>query len=170
MASNSGDAVDDSYGRLIAFALQAPGGVLTPELRRESLVAAAGVLGLGAAGGVLLARRMAEGVGSLLGRELSAQLAAAGVAVYLSTWLIGSSYDYRLIFLLLVFPHLFAVDGGRWRGPALALGLLIAGRLAVAHRVPFAWAAGYDYVLVPVLTAWAAASAWRAWFVRPADA
>ena len=153
MAANSGEAVDDSYGRLIPFLLAAPA------LRGWSAPLAAVLLALGAGIGFIAARRITAGLGVLLDTETSPQLAAVGTAIYLSTWMIGSSYDYRLIFLLLLFPLLIETDAGRWRSPALALGVLVYGRLALAHRIPFGAAAAYDVVLVPVLAAWAAASA-----------
>lgn len=98
---------DFGYGRFTLFDLAGHylrhKGIHLPHLLFSSIALAALVAALAIA--YLLARRWRIGE---LGPSTSLDSFRAGASIYLCTFVIGNNWNYRLIFLLLLLPQLFA--------------------------------------------------------------
>lgn len=113
-----------SYGARIllsrAFRLIAPGGWEGGQTTTQ-VIAALPIALLGLASWIWVRRRIVVADHNLGARTLAFHI---GALVYLGTFLIGNNFDYRLVFVLLTLPQLFAwtsSDDARNRLGAVAL-------------------------------------------------
>lgn len=163
LQANTFHEFDTNYGRLYLFATDPAASAWSSPAGAWSLGVAAALGGLAAAWGALRREAVVAALGDLLEGAHLTDLAAAGAAVFALTFLIGLNYDYRLVFLLPVFPLLSARAAGRRSSAAERAALLVGARLVLAHRAPDAVMAVVDWILFGGVCAAFGAAAARRW-------
>lgn len=66
--------------------------------------------------------------------EAVSRLFLIGASIYLGAFLLGSNWDYRLIFLILCLPYLFSIENGLMRSTVLA-SILAASNQLPLHSI-----------------------------------